>query len=681
MFEDNDDVNYQNWKSRKNLKKHTFRNSNAVIELLGSKNRYYNSGKVNTKKFKNFSIHLNGNENEKMQNRFLEEIPAFDEKFLSYKQNNFKYSLNKKGRWLFPELIDSMDNFKTISTEEKNTKKTNKLTKTIELVENINPSETKEPVYIAPCECNDKIKFCYKNGNRYIVKKSTKCECVKPQVEKSPQLVFEFDNGYTERFNRIQTCTHSKDNDFKKKNYRFKARSELIECIKDEIEEEKRVIKVKKEEKEVTKKYPKYAFYVLKRKLMPKIREGPYKFEFIYGNKSFTDEKSIRNVLLKSLEEIQSSAFLTKSNFFTEKTLVCSICFGNYSCLLNLQCHHSACHRCWISYINNEITNFMVTNSSPNVKPISCMYENCNTSLGIDFLSNLLKSETVEKYKNYYYELELIRSSKYTVCPSNNCNKIIVKSEKQTTSICNCNYMICNLCKLESHHPISCDNYKSYKLKFKNFNPNSVTQGKFCPRCSRYIEKNGGCNHMKCICGLDFCWRCSTPMNSHTNCVEVQSFSFNQDFFVEEIDPVIYQCWQEQRHFQAKIENSGYEQIEKSWNKFLIYDDYKSFKLYFIEKLKSSSSTSPVNVDELIKNTLTETFYLLKQISSFCEKTAYMQHPRNSSESKAFSTQHLKRLNELSKSLSNSFFGASSFGDYFQILKYSKYIKNTNFII
>jgi IBR (half RING finger) domain-containing protein len=31
-----------------------------------------------------------------------------------------------------------------------------------------------------------------------------------------------------------------------------------------------------------------------------------------------------------------------------------------------------------------------------------------------------------------------------------------------------------------------------------------------CPRCKVRIEKNGGCDYIKCyICGNEFCWKCS----------------------------------------------------------------------------------------------------------------------------------------------------------------------------
>lgn len=35
---------------------------------------------------------------------------------------------------------------------------------------------------------------------------------------------------------------------------------------------------------------------------------------------------------------------------------------------------------------------------------------------------------------------------------------------------------------------------------------------KKCPRCEVPVEKNGGCLHVTCWCGCEFCWRCSKEM-------------------------------------------------------------------------------------------------------------------------------------------------------------------------
>jgi len=36
-----------------------------------------------------------------------------------------------------------------------------------------------------------------------------------------------------------------------------------------------------------------------------------------------------------------------------------------------------------------------------------------------------------------------------------------------------------------------------------------------CPRCHRRIKKNGGCDHMTCICGHEICWRCGGDYMKH----------------------------------------------------------------------------------------------------------------------------------------------------------------------
>ncbi|GAB1311338.1 hypothetical protein MFIFM68171_01548 [Madurella fahalii] len=42
---------------------------------------------------------------------------------------------------------------------------------------------------------------------------------------------------------------------------------------------------------------------------------------------------------------------------------------------------------------------------------------------------------------------------------------------------------------------------------------------KRCPDCKRWVEKTDGCNHIACICGCHFCYRCGrAPYGNHGEC-------------------------------------------------------------------------------------------------------------------------------------------------------------------
>eukprot|EP01016_Furgasonia_blochmanni_P043760 TRINITY_DN5989_c0_g2_i1.p1 TRINITY_DN5989_c0_g2~~TRINITY_DN5989_c0_g2_i1.p1 ORF type:complete len:205 (-),score=10.33 TRINITY_DN5989_c0_g2_i1:38-583(-) len=37
-----------------------------------------------------------------------------------------------------------------------------------------------------------------------------------------------------------------------------------------------------------------------------------------------------------------------------------------------------------------------------------------------------------------------------------------------------------------------------------------------CAACGRFMERNGGCSHMQCLCGYDFCWYCKHTYTDHS---------------------------------------------------------------------------------------------------------------------------------------------------------------------
>lgn len=46
------------------------------------------------------------------------------------------------------------------------------------------------------------------------------------------------------------------------------------------------------------------------------------------------------------------------------------------------------------------------------------------------------------------------------------------------------------------------------------FNVWANEHSKRCPECGRVIEKSEGCNHMTCLCGAHFCWKCGKSFSA-----------------------------------------------------------------------------------------------------------------------------------------------------------------------
>merc|ERR1739848_632876 len=93
-----------------------------------------------------------------------------------------------------------------------------------------------------------------------------------------------------------------------------------------------------------------------------------------------------------------------------------------------------------------------------------------------------------------------------------------------------CQEATCFTCGQAYHCPATCDQVAHWEEKSQD---DSETKNwlqantKPCPQCKTPIEKDNGCNHMKCrkpTCRFEFCWLCLQHTTSHTghaNCDKV----------------------------------------------------------------------------------------------------------------------------------------------------------------
>lgn len=94
----------------------------------------------------------------------------------------------------------------------------------------------------------------------------------------------------------------------------------------------------------------------------------------------------------------------------------------------------------------------------------------------------------------------------FTVCKKLGCNKIISFDNLKNMKIFSCDKCFTKHCiKCKS----TCQDCQCNRIKSKNDTEfeKLVNQEKMkiCPKCSRYIHKTEGCNHITCICKEEFC--------------------------------------------------------------------------------------------------------------------------------------------------------------------------------
>ncbi len=116
-------------------------------------------------------------------------------------------------------------------------------------------------------------------------------------------------------------------------------------------------------------------------------------------------------------------------------------------------------------------------------------------------------------------------------CPGPGCEfGVEVESIVARAINCSCGYVFCFKCGLEDHQPCNCDTTKEWVHKDKSGGANAkwlLAFTKDCPKCKRAIEKNQGCNYMKCRypgCNTEFCWLCLADWKTHNDHFKCNKF-------------------------------------------------------------------------------------------------------------------------------------------------------------
>ena len=271
-------------------------------------------------------------------------------------------------------------------------------------------------------------------------------------------------------------------------------------------------------------------------------------------NCSFMNDNNLKEQITN--KQRAKSPVLKHKNIinYNINTFECQICLEQIPVdnKENILCNHAYCKDCIIDYLLQCISDAKV--------PIKCPYVKCTYEFDNDFVKERVSWEHYDKYKKFLKRKEIAKIKNAIVCPFPNCESYAIipyevnnknensnKKENDDTVIIhqdmtkaltqnnnkdddiqtersnsfqksnNANerppivvkcidndHEFCSKCKQIPHPGIACNSTNEEKWnKYKN--DNNI---KNCPSCGIEISKNGGCNHIHCTCGYDFCWLC-----------------------------------------------------------------------------------------------------------------------------------------------------------------------------
>lgn len=145
--------------------------------------------------------------------------------------------------------------------------------------------------------------------------------------------------------------------------------------------------------------------------------------------------------------------------------------------------------------------------------PISCPVENCRREVTMFDLKIRLNSELIAKFEDFTFNQYVVsHKAALITCPSPNCKYVFLFNQETSFQCPLCEVNYCLRCMTEYHNGLTCEEYRASKdVGALDAMFAALVNGqhfKQCPHCKFWVEKTVGCDHMRCRCGGEFCYRC-----------------------------------------------------------------------------------------------------------------------------------------------------------------------------
>ena len=209
----------------------------------------------------------------------------------------------------------------------------------------------------------------------------------------------------------------------------------------------------------------------------------------------------------------------------------CGLCLGELVAPgFALRCGHTFDKACWAAYLLS-----IVTERGQGCALACCPAhaDGCTEPVTNTAVTALASVAVAERWRRFELRQFVHASRGMAWCPAPACSAAVVApgarggndsgglssgdgrhnvANLRTAACGACGMRFCFLCSREAHEPASCAHVEAWALKCGAESQSAgwiVAHTKKCPACGVRVEKNQGCNHMRCKnagCGHDWCW-------------------------------------------------------------------------------------------------------------------------------------------------------------------------------
>ena len=181
----------------------------------------------------------------------------------------------------------------------------------------------------------------------------------------------------------------------------------------------------------------------------------------------------------------------------------CPVCFDEVSSPIKMTCDHSWCRTCFQNYLAAAV--------EQKIFPLTCLGNGgrCTERISLHAAKEVLSAADFDATVSAAFDTYVqTHPEELHYCPTPDCPQVFRSAPEGVFLQCpSCLVRICPTCKTDAHDGLSCTEFKDGDNLFKEWaDQRDVKQ---CPGCHMAIEKDEGCNHMKCtVCQTHICWMC-----------------------------------------------------------------------------------------------------------------------------------------------------------------------------